>query len=218
MQVEIFTDVVCPWCYVGLARFRHALDGFARRDEVEVVHRAFELDPTLPPGRNGSTLDMLAAKYGMTREQARAAEDRVGALAADEGLPFRVDRPHGSSFDAHRLMRLATERGRGGEARDAVYRAHFGGGHDIFDPAELASVVVGAGLDAGEVHDVLAGDRYSEAVRADEQLAARYGIGGVPFVVLGGRLGVSGAQPTDAFAQALEQAWQQAHAGSGAPS
>jgi predicted DsbA family dithiol-disulfide isomerase len=99
-----------------------------------------------------------------------------------------------------------------------VFRAHFGGGHDIFDPVELASVVVGAGLDAGEVADVLAGDRYADAVRADEQLAARYGIGGVPFVVLGGRLGVSGAQPTDAFAQALEQAWQQAHAGSGAPS
>jgi len=214
MRVEIFADVVCPWCYVGLARFDRALAGFAHRDDVEVVHRAFELDAAAPPAGTGTTLQMLRDKYGMSAEQALAAEQRVAALAAAEGLPFVVDRRHGNTFDVHRVLRLASQTGHGDQAHRAVFRAYFSGAADVFDPAGLTAVAGGAGLDAAAVDDVLAGDRYAAEVRADEREAARYGISGVPFFVIDTRLGLSGAQPAETLAAALEQAWKLSTAGS----
>lgn len=208
MRIEVFTDVVCPWCYVGVARFERALAGFDHRDDVEVVHRSFELDPQYPVGETTTVLRMLAAKYGLSPVQAEAAEQRVADLAAAEELPYTGERLHGNSLDAHRLLHHAAAAGRHAEVRRAVYEGHFSGKRNIFDRADLAAVGVEAGLDPAEVAAVLDSDRHADAVRADEQEAAALGIHAVPFFVLDGRLGISGAQPTETFATALEQAWQ----------
>jgi len=208
MQVEIWSDVVCPWCYLGKARFEKALAGFEHRDEVTVVYRSFELDP----GKVGTEplLDMLTAKYG---PQAAEMEQRVAGLAAEEGLGYRTDREIGNTFDAHRLLHLAREKGLEAETVSALFRANFAEARDVFDAGVLAEVAVEAGL-AREDAEAVLGDpeRYAEAVRAEEREAGELGAGGVPFFVLGRRFGVSGGQSVEVFSQALERAWA---AGSG---
>ncbi|MGW7569739.1 DsbA family oxidoreductase [Streptomyces tendae] len=210
MRVEIWSDIACPWCYVGKARFEKALAAFPHRDGVEVVHRSFELDPGRAKDDVQPVLTMLTAKYGMSQAQAQAGEDNLGAQAAAEGLDYRTrDRDHGSTFDMHRLLHLAKERGRHEALLDAFYRGNFADERSVFnDDARLVELAVGAGLDAEEVRAVLADpDAYADAVRADEQEAAQLGATGVPFFVLDRAYGVSGAQPADVFTRALTQAW-----------
>ncbi|MDA5143118.1 DsbA family oxidoreductase [Streptomyces sp. AD681] len=210
MRVEIWSDIACPWCYVGKARFEKALAAFPHRDGVEVVHRSFELDPGRAKDDVQPVLTMLTAKYGMSQAQAQAGEDNLGAQAAAEGLDYRTrDRDHGSTFDMHRLLHLAKERGRHEALLDAFYRGNFADERSVFnDDARLVELAVGAGLDAEEVRAVLADpDAYADAVRADEQEAAQLGATGVPFFVLDRAYGVSGAQPAEVFTRALTQAW-----------
>ncbi|MFF0673638.1 DsbA family oxidoreductase [Streptomyces tendae] len=210
MRVEIWSDIACPWCYVGKARFEKALAAFPHRDGVEVVHRSFELDPGRAKDDVQPVLTMLTAKYGMSQAQAQAGEDNLGAQAAAEGLDYRTrDRDHGSTFDMHRLLHLAKERGRHESLLDAFYRGNFADVRSVFnDDARLVELAVGAGLDAEEVRAVLADpDAYADAVRADEQEAAQLGATGVPFFVLDRAYGVSGAQPAEVFTRALTQAW-----------
>ncbi|MFD7565809.1 DsbA family oxidoreductase [Streptomyces tendae] len=200
----------CPWCYVGKARFEKALAAFPHRDGVEVVHRSFELDPGRAKDDVQPVLTMLTAKYGMSQAQAQAGEDNLGAQAAAEGLDYRTrDRDHGSTFDMHRLLHLAKERGRHESLLDAFYWGNFADERSVFnDDARLVELAVGAGLDAEEVRAVLADpDAYADAVRADEQEAAQLGATGVPFFVLDRAYGVSGAQPAEVFTRALTQAW-----------
>ncbi|WP_051468019.1 DsbA family oxidoreductase [Actinomadura oligospora] len=211
MRVDIWTDIVCPWCYIGQARFDAALAGFEHRDEIEVVQHSYELAPDLSPAESGRVLEMLMDKYGMSREQAEEAEARVSGLAEAEGLPYTSDRANGNTFDAHRLLHLAAERGLGDELRHALYRANFGGEGSVFGADALTEVATGVGLDAAEVRSVLAGDAYADAVREDEQTAARIGVRGVPFFVLDGKYGISGAQETSTFTEALTQVWQGLH-------
>ncbi|MFC5184249.1 DsbA family oxidoreductase [Actinomadura harenae] len=211
MRVDIWTDIVCPWCYIGQARFDAALAGFEHRDEIEVVQHSYELAPDLSPAETGPVLEMLMAKYGMSREQAEQAEARVSGLAAAEGLPYTSDRPNGNTFDAHRVLHLAAERGLGDELRQALYRANFGGERSVFDADALTEIATGAGLDAAEVRSVLAGDAYGDAVREDERTATQIGVQGVPFFVLDGKYGISGAQETATFTEALTQVWQETH-------
>ncbi|MFD9700121.1 DsbA family oxidoreductase [Lentzea sp. NPDC059081] len=204
MQVEFWADVICPWCYIGKARFDKALAAFEHRDEVTVVHRAFELDPT----RTGveSVQEMLAAKFG---PRAAEMEDSVAGLARDEGLEYRLDREVGNTFDAHRLVRLARERGVQHQVLDALLHANFGQARSLFTPESLTGIVTEAGLDAADVKAVLEDpDAYAAEVRADERRAREIGVSGVPFVVLSGRFAVSGAQPVALFEQALAQAWE----------
>ncbi|MFG3336312.1 DsbA family oxidoreductase [Streptomyces tendae] len=210
MRVEIWSDIACPWCYVGKARFEKALAAFPHRDGVEVVHRSFELDPGRAKDDVQPVLTMLTAKYGMSQAQAQAGEDNLGAQAAAEGLDYRTrDRDHGSTFDMHRLLHLAKERGRHEALLDAFYRGNFADERSVFnDDARLVELAVGAGLDAEEVRAVLADpDAYADAVRADEQEATQLGATGVPFFVLDRAYGVSGAQPAEVFTRALTQAW-----------
>ncbi|WP_432132054.1 DsbA family oxidoreductase [Streptomyces tendae] len=210
MRVEIWSDIACPWCYVGKARFEKALAAFPHRDGVEVVHRSFELDPGRAKDDVQPVLTMLTAKYGMSQAQAQAGEDNLGAQAAAEGLDYRTrDRDHGSTFDMHRLLHLAKERGRHESLLDAFYRGNFADVRSVFnDDARLVELAVGAGLDAEEVREVLADpDAYADAVRADEREAAQLGATGVPFFVLDRAYGVSGAQPAEVFTRALTQAW-----------
>jgi predicted DsbA family dithiol-disulfide isomerase len=209
MKVQIWSDVVCPWCYIGKRRFERALADFPH--EVEVTYRSFELDPSAPVQGGETTTAALARKYG---GEARVAEmqEQVRRQAADEGLTFRLDRtPHANSVDAHRLLHLAlAESGREVQATlgEAFLAAYFEGGRDLSDPAVLREIAVSSGLDGARVDDVLVGDEFRDAVRADVAQATAYGATGVPFFVLEGQYAVSGAQPTEVFAQVLEQVWE----------
>ncbi|MER8120400.1 DsbA family oxidoreductase [Streptomyces sp. SID8366] len=213
MRVEIWSDIACPWCYVGKARFEKALAAFPHREDVEVVHRSFELDPGRAKGDVESVLTMLTRKYGMSEAQAEAGEDNLGAQAAAEGLDYRTrGRDHGNTFDMHRLLHLAKERGRQDELIQALYRANFAEERSVFSEGDerLAELATGAGLDAAEVRAVLADPQaYADAVREDEREAAELGANGVPFFVLDRKYGVSGAQPAEVFTQALGQAWDE---------
>jgi predicted DsbA family dithiol-disulfide isomerase len=210
MRVEIWSDIACPWCYVGKARFEKALDAFPHRDEVEVVHRSFELDPGRAKGDIQPVLKMLTKKYGMSEAQAQAGEENLGAQAAAEGLAYRTrDRDHGNTFDMHRLLHFAKERGRQDELIGLLYKANFAEERTVFgDDERLVELAVAAGLDADASREVLADPKaYADEVRADEREAAELGANGVPFFVLDRKYGVSGAQPAEVFTQALTQAW-----------
>ncbi|WP_330277031.1 DsbA family oxidoreductase [Lentzea sp. NBC_00516] len=204
MQVEFWADVICPWCYIGKARFEKALAGFEHRAEITVVHRAFELDPTSTGVE--SVQDMLATKFG---PRAAEMEESVAQLARDEGLEYRLDREVGNTFDVHRLLHLAGEKGIGHEVLDAVLRANFAQARSLFTPESLTEIATEAGLDAADVKTVLEDPAaYADEVRADEQRARDIGVSGVPFVVVGERVAVSGAQPVELFGRALTQAWE----------
>ncbi|WP_316780277.1 DsbA family oxidoreductase [Streptomyces sasae] len=211
MRVEIWSDIACPWCYVGKARFEKALAAFPHRDEVEVVHRSFELDPGRAKDDVQPVLAMLSKKYGMSEAQAQAGEDNLGAQAAAEGLEYRTrDRDHGNTFDMHRLLHFAKEQGRQDELIQLLYRANFAEERSVFSEGteRLVDIAVAAGLGAAAVREVLADPAaYADEVRADEREAAELGANGVPFFVLDRKYGVSGAQPAEVFTQALSQAW-----------
>jgi predicted DsbA family dithiol-disulfide isomerase len=212
VKVEIWSDVVCPWCYIGKRRFERGLAGFAHRDEVEVVWRSFELDPRAPRESDEDPVERLARKYGMTREAALDAHARVTGLAAQEGLTYRLDaaRP-ANTFDAHRVLHLAAERGVQAEAEERMFAAYFTEGRRLGDPETLVAVAAEAGVDEAAARDVVEGDAYAEAVAGDEREAGELGITGVPFFVIDRRYGVSGAQPAELIQRALEQAWADAH-------
>lgn len=212
MKVEIWSDIVCPWCYIGKRRFENALARFAHHDEVEVEWRSFELDPGSPRQSTGSPVERLARKYGMTTERAAAANRQLTALAAEEGLEYHLDRTqHGNTFDAHRLLHLAARQGRQDALKERLMRAYFTNGLPVGDPETLIALASEAGLDAGEACAVLEGTAYADAVRADERRAAAYGISGVPFFVIDETYGVSGAQPADVLLEVLEKAWTESH-------
>jgi predicted DsbA family dithiol-disulfide isomerase len=207
MRVDIWSDVICPWCYVGKARFEKALDSFAHRDEVEVVYHSFELDPGAPRGPRESNLAMLSKKFGKSPAEALAMDGQVGSLARAEGLGFDSGRPVGNTFDIHRVLHLGLDRGVQHALLGAVNEAYFAQARDVFDRDVLAEVAAGAGLDSAEVEKVFDGDAYAEEVRQDELHARQIGINGVPFFVFDMALGASGAQPTALFTSALNQAW-----------
>jgi predicted DsbA family dithiol-disulfide isomerase len=206
--VEIWSDVVCPWCYIGKRRFEAAAGRFERADQLEVVWRSFELDPHAPAEREGDAVEHLARKYGVTREKAQAMEDSLTRTAAKEGLEFHLDQARrGNTFDAHRLLHLAADRGAQGELKERLLLAYFTDGEPIGDPGTLARLTVDVGLDPTEVHDVLVGDAYAEAVRRDERLATGLGATGVPFFVFGRAAAVGGAQSPEIMLEAIEHAW-----------
>ena len=207
--VEIWSDVVCPWCYLGKRRFESALARFEHRDDVEVVWRSFELDPNAGPSSSVPPAERLAAKYGMSVEDAQANHDRLTALAAEDGLEYHLDRTRGgNTFDAHRLIQLGKARGVQDAVKERLMRAYFTDNVAIDDRETLVGLAAEAGLDADEARATLASDDYADAVREDEELARRIGINGVPFFVLGRRYGVSGAQTPDVLLEALEKSWE----------
>jgi predicted DsbA family dithiol-disulfide isomerase len=203
LTIEVWSDVVCPWCYVGKRRIEQAVEAFPH--DVQLVWRSFELDPHAPPERTGSSAEHLASKYGMSVEQAEASNAQMTELAAGEGLEYHLDRTRGgNSFDAHRLIHLAAAHGMQDAMKERLMRAYFTEGEAIGDRETLVRLAAELGLDAREA---LEGDAYADAVRADEELAARIGIRGVPYFVLDRRYGVSGAQPAELLLEALGKAW-----------
>jgi predicted DsbA family dithiol-disulfide isomerase len=210
VNVEIWSDIACPWCYVGKRRFEAALAGFEHRDAVRVTWRSFELDPAAPREREHDGATHLAEKYGTSREEALAMQRRMTEVAAGEGLDFHFERARGgSTFDAHRVLQLAAERGLQDSMKERVMRAYLTEGELISDHAVLERLAVDVGLACDEVRDVLSGDRYADAVRDDERMAAALGIRAVPFFVVDRRVGASGAQPAAALLELLRQAWPQ---------
>ncbi|WP_110181777.1 DsbA family oxidoreductase [Nocardioides solisilvae] len=215
MRIEIWSDVVCPWCYIGKRRLETALADFEHADEVEVVWRSFQLDPGAPRDGGELAIDSIARKYGQSREGARQMMDQVEAVAAEEGLVYRLgETPHVNTVDAHRVIHLALAEGGPalqGAVKEALLAAYFTHARNVADHEVLREVAVGAGLDAERVSALLASDELTAEVWADMEQAQRYGATGVPFFVVDGRYGVSGAQPADSLAQVLDRAWQEAH-------
>jgi predicted DsbA family dithiol-disulfide isomerase len=211
MQVEIWSDVVCPWCYLGKKRFEQALAGFEHRDDVQVIYRSFELDPASPRGVTSPTIERLASKYGMSPEQASQAQRQMEERAAGDGLTFRMEGLRsGNTRDAHRLIQLARERGRQDALVERLHRAYFTEQDSIFDHEALTRLAVEAGLDRDEAAAVLAGDSYGDHVDTDEAMAQALGATGVPLFVIDRKYGISGAQPAETITQVLEQAWSEA--------
>ena len=208
MLVEVWSDVVCPWCYVGKRRLESALARFEHRDEVEVVWRSFELDPGAPRERELPPAEHLARKYGWSPEQVAASWARLTTLADAEGLEFHLDRTRGgSTFDAHRLIHLGAEHGLQDEVKERFLRAYLSESSPIGEPEELDRLATEAGLPPGEVAEVLAGDDFAAAVRDDEHRARLLGVSGVPFFAIDERYGVSGAQSAELLLEALTAAW-----------
>jgi predicted DsbA family dithiol-disulfide isomerase len=211
MQVEIWSDVVCPWCYLGKTRFERALETFEHADEVEVVYRSFELDPAAPAGQTTPTVDLLASKYGMSPAQAEQAQRQMTERAAQEGLTFNTSAQRsGNTRDAHRLTQLARERGVQAELVERLHRAYFTEQRSIFDHESLKDIAAEAGLDRAEVSQVLADGLYTDHVETDEAMAHELGATGVPLFVIDRKYGISGAQSAETIGKVLERAWAEA--------
>ena len=208
MLVEIWSDIACPWCYVGKRRWERALADFPHRADVTVEWRSFELDPQAPARHDEPQVELLARKYRTSVAQAEAMNARMTAEAAKEGLAFRLDRVRvGNTFDAHRLLHEAAAQGRRDVLVERLFAAYLAEGESLGDHDVLARLAAEAGLDAAAVRAMLAEDRHAAAVRDDEARARRLGITGVPFFVLDGRIGVSGEQTPDVLLDALTHAW-----------
>jgi predicted DsbA family dithiol-disulfide isomerase len=216
VRLEIWSDIACPWCYIGKRRLESALSEFEAAEDVEIVWRSFELDPEAPAERSGDLASLLAHKYRMPVEQAREAQRGLTATAAEEGLEFHFDRARsGSTFDGHRLVHLAAEHGLQAPMKERLLRAYFTEGCLISDPETLRVAGRDLGLPADAVEELLAGDRFAAEVRADEQAAGELGIASVPTFIVDRRVGVTGAQPPELLLQLLRrgQALQTAAAG-----
>ncbi len=210
MLVEIWSDVVCPWCYIGKRRFEAALARFEHRDQVELRWRSLELNPSAPTTGDTDLVHHLSVKYQVPPAEARAMMARITAAAAGEGLEYHLEdaRPTGS-FDAHRLLHLAADRGHQDELKERLLAAYCVEGRHIGDHATLVELAAGAGLDPEEVRSVLDGDAYGAAVRADEAEGHELGLTGVPFFAVDRRVAAAGAHPADDLLELLRTAWAQ---------
>jgi len=209
MDVEIWSDIACPWCYIGKRRFEAALAEFEHRDDVRVMWRSFELDPSAPAEREGDRATRLAQKYGITAERAKEMERAVTDAAAGEGLAFRFDiQRSGTTFDGHRVVHLAAEHGLQDAMKERLLRAYFTEGELMSDHDTLVRLAVEVGLDEDDVRQMLASDRFADEVRGDERLAGQFGISAVPTFVVDRAIGASGAHPPEALMQLLRQGWE----------
>ena len=210
MRVEIWSDIVCPWCYIGKRRLENALADFPQADQVEIVWRSFQLDPSAPNTPVETVAEHLGRKYGGGPDAGRQMIERTEAIAAEEGMTWRQQEAlRVGTLDAHRLLHAAGDLR--GELKEALLHAYFAEAQNVADHETLTRIATDAGLDEVLVKEVLTTDRYADEVEADVRQAAAYGATGVPFFVIDQKYGVSGAQPSDTFRQVLESAWAEAH-------
>ncbi|WP_411280967.1 DsbA family oxidoreductase [Gemmatimonas sp.] len=210
MKVEIWSDIACPWCYIGKRRFEQALEQFPHRDALDIVWRSFELDPTAPARQTTATVELLASKYRLTVEKAQSMMDSMTATGAIDGLDFRFDRSiSGNTFDAHRLIHFADTVGQRATMVERLFAAYFTEGEAMGDHDTLVRLASDIGLDALAVRDMLSSTAHGSDVRHDEARAQQFGITGVPFFAIDERYGISGAQPAAAIVDALTQAWKE---------
>jgi predicted DsbA family dithiol-disulfide isomerase len=209
VKIEIWSDVVCPWCYVGKRNLEAALAQFAHADQVDVEWRSFELDPSTPRRVELSMDEVLVRKYGMSRDQATMANRQMTELAAEVGLEYHLDRVQiGNTFDAHRLIHLADQSGLAGAMKERLLAAYFTEGRAVSDPATLADLATEVGLDPVRVDEVLDGDEFAAEVRADQARAIEFGSTGVPFFLIDERFAIPGAQPPDVLLRLIERMWE----------
>ncbi|MGI8726740.1 MAG: DsbA family oxidoreductase [Solirubrobacterales bacterium] len=213
MRAEIWSDIACPWCYVGKRRFERALDQFSRRDEVEVTFRAFQLDPGAPVERTGSYRELLASKYGRSPEAAQQMLDQMTETAAAEGLEFRFDliRP-GNTHDAHRIVGLAATQKLQEPMKERLMRAYLCEGELMSDHDTLTRLAAEVGLASDRVEEVLGSREFAAEVEAEQEEATVLGITAVPFFAFDRQLGCPGAQPAELMVSLLEKAWEQTRA------
>ncbi|WP_288404056.1 DsbA family oxidoreductase [uncultured Deinococcus sp.] len=212
IRVDIWSDIACPWCYVGKRRFESALGQFGHAENVEVVWHSFELDPSAPVRSPVSMRDGLARKYGRSPAQAQEMMDHMTGVAAQDGLDYHFDRTQiTNTFQAHQLLHLAAEKGLQDALKERLMRAYLTEGEFLGDPEVLVRLATEAGLDGAEARAALSGGDYAQAVRQDEAQAQALGISGVPFFVLGGKYGVNGAQSPEVLLGALNQVWAETH-------
>jgi predicted DsbA family dithiol-disulfide isomerase len=208
MELEIWSDIACPWCYIGKRRLEAALENFEHADDMTITWRSFELDPNAPAERPGELAGHLASKYGMPIEQARQSQEGITATAAGEGLDFHLNVARsGNTFDGHRLVHLAAQHGLQAAMKERLMRAYFSEGQLISDPETLVGLGTEVGLPESEIRELLAGERLADEVRADEQTAAGLGVSGVPTFIVGRKVGVTGAQRPELILDMLRQGW-----------
>lgn len=213
IKIDVWSDIACPWCYIGKRNLENGLAQAAGDDDapaVEVVYHSFELSPDTPLDFDGGEADYLATHKGVSTDQAQQMLDRVTGVAADAGLAYRFDLlKHTNTVKAHELLHFAKEQGRQLELAERLMAAYFTEGRHLGQEDELVALAADAGLDGDQAREALRSERFLPAVRADQAQATAYGINGVPFFVIDGKYGVSGAQPADAFAQIVRQVWEE---------
>jgi predicted DsbA family dithiol-disulfide isomerase len=220
MQIDIWSDVVCPWCYLGKRRFEKALGEFEHRDRVHVTFRSFQLDPSRPRGATSSRRQMLMAKYRLSAEEVEAMDERMEQLAAADGLEYNLTDASltGNTLDAHQLLHFARTKGLENAMLERLYRAYFTEERSVFTHDALAVLAADAGLDPQEAREALEKNLFADAVAADIDDAGFFGATGVPFFVIGGRYGISGAQDTDLYRKVLERVWTEGEVTAGSSS
>jgi len=211
MKIEVWSDFVCPFCYIGKRRLEMAIEQFPHKEQVEVEYKAFELDPNSPNYSGKSIHEMLANKYGMSIEQAKQSNEGIGKQAAAIGLIYNFDdMKYGNTFDAHRLAKLAKTKGKEHELTEKLLHAYFTESIDLGDVDALANIAEVVGIDRQEAIAVIQDkDTFANEVRGDEAIARQYGISGVPYFIINQKYAISGAQPTETFASALQKVWEE---------
>jgi len=211
MKIEIWSDVICPWCYIGKRRFEMALDKFEHKSDVQVIWRSFELDPHAPAQYPGTLEEMLVKKYAVSPQQAAGMNANVTALAKAVGLEYHLTKARpGNTFDAHRLLHFAVSKQLGDRATERMMQAYFSEALAVGDHDALAKLAPEFGISESDARTLLLGDANADLVRADEARAAEYGIRGVPYFLFNESAAISGAQAVEAFSAALQQAYQAA--------
>ncbi|MGM0839535.1 MAG: DsbA family oxidoreductase [Bacillota bacterium] len=210
MKIEVWSDYVCPFCYIGKRHLEEALQQFPERDQVEIAFKSFELDPDAPVDTDMSIQEILSKKYGTSLEQAKNMTDSMTKQAATVGLDFRFDTSiPTNTFDAHRLTTYAKTKGKETELTEILLHAHFTLSKHIGDKETLVRLAEQAGLDAEESQAVLESDEFTQDVRADEEEARQIGVQGVPFFVINRKYAISGAQPSDVFLSSIQKVWEE---------
>ncbi len=211
IKIDVWSDIACPWCYIGKRNLENGLAATAADDDaplVEVTYHSFELSPDTPVDFDGDIGDFLSEHKGISREQAAQMHEHVTGIAAQSGLEYHFEKlQHTNTVKAHELLHFAKEHGRQHEMSERLMAAYFTEGRHVGRIDDLAQLAAEAGLDADAAREALESERYLPAVREDQDRARSYGINGVPFFVIDGKYGVSGAQPADAFSQIARQVW-----------
>lgn len=210
MNVQIWSDIRCPFCYIGKKKFESALEKFPHKDDISVTWKSFQLDPSLKTAPDVSPKEHFANQKGISIQQVEGMYQQVLNAAKDVDLNFNLEKSVvANSFNAHRLIQLAKTKGLGNEMEEEMFKAHFIDGKNIDDVESLMESGISIGLDKEEVKKVLASDAFSKEVETDEAEARSIGVTGVPFFVLNNKYAVSGAQSSETFLQALTQAWKE---------
>lgn len=208
MKVEIWSDIVCPFCYIGKRKFEKALDGFGSKDKVEILWRSFQLDPDMEYVPGQSVHEYLGKRKGVSTEQGKKMNDSMAKMAEEVGLEYNFDKAIISNTrDAHRLLHLAKSKGLQNEMKERLFKAYYTEGKNIGEAKTLVQLGMEVGLPEDEISNMLHADRYKEEVLQDQHIAAQIGARGVPFFVFNDKYAVSGAQPTDVFTEVLNKVW-----------